>query len=79
MNREYNDVYGQVEHDYRDNDGQEEQAMEEAWVSHILANCNDIVKKYGVKFFLDHLPNHTKIAVSAYYRNLHSKTMGDPF
>lgn len=75
--RDFNDVYGQVEHDYRENEsGQNE---EEAWVSHTLANCNDIVQKYGVKFFLDHLPNHTKIAVSAYYRNLHNKMKGDPF
>lgn len=77
-NRDFNDVYGQVEQDYRENDGQEEQAMEEAWVSHILANCNDIVQKYGVKFFIDNLPTYTKVALSAHYRNLHTKDK-DPF
>lgn len=82
MNRDFNDVYGQVEYDYseqRGNDGQEEQAMEEAWVRHILANCNDIVQKYGISFFINNLPNYTKVALSAHYRNLHNKTNGDPF
>ena len=76
--RDFNDVYGQVEQDYRENDGQEEQAMEEAWISHILANCNDIVQKYGIKFFIDKLPTYTKVALSAHYRNLHTKDK-DPF
>lgn len=84
--KEFNDIYGQVELDYQDN--RQEQNEEEAWVMQTTASCNDMIKKYGVKFFLDSLPNHAKIAISVYYRNLQNNynknpnvviESGDPF
>ena len=77
--RDFNDVYGQVEYDYSEQrENESGQNEEEFWVVHTLSNCNDIVQKYGIKFFIDKLPTYTKVALSAHYRNLHTKDK-DPF
>lgn len=79
--KEFNDVYGQVELDYqayldyqRD---QAEEAQREAWVWATLSNVNDLIKEYGIRFFVEHLNNHSKIALSDYYRNM-QKDKGEP-
>lgn len=78
MSKEFNDVYGQVEQDYSEYVDYD-QEKEKVWTHSILTGANDIIKSQGAKWFLDNLPNHAKIAISAYYRQLHTKTMGDPF
>jgi hypothetical protein len=82
MAKEYNDVYGQVELDYQayldyERDSAQEEANE-AWVFATIGNANDVIKEYGVGFFVEHLNNMSKIALSDYYRKMKEKDKGEP-
>ncbi|MEN9917054.1 MAG: hypothetical protein RLY40_986 [Pseudomonadota bacterium] len=83
MAKEYNDVYGQVELDYQayldyERDSAQQEASE-AWVFTTIANANDVIKEYGVRFFVEHLNNMSKIALSDYYRKMADKKGEPPF
>lgn len=83
MSKEFNDVYGQVELDYQayldyERDSAQQEANE-AWVFTTIANANDVIKEYGVRFFVEHLNNMSKIALSDYYRKMADKKGEPPF
>lgn len=42
----------------------DEYVAEEAWVHGTTANVEEIIKKYGVDFFIDKLPRYSKIALT---------------
>jgi hypothetical protein len=44
----------------------EDYNAEEAWVYSITASVEEIIKKYGVEFFIDKLPRYSKIALIAW-------------
>lgn len=42
--------------------------LAEAWVYATLADVNDIIKTYGVEYFVTRLPRYSKIALISYWR-----------
>jgi hypothetical protein len=47
--------------------------LDERWVHFTLHSTDDIIKKYGIKYFVDNLSRYSKIALSDYYRKLQEK------
>jgi hypothetical protein len=39
---------------------------EEAYIYHTMNDVDDIIKRYGVKFFIENLPRYSKIAIIAF-------------
>lgn len=46
---------------------------DERWVMFALHSTDDIIKKYGINYFVDNLSRYSKIALSDYYRKLQEK------
>jgi hypothetical protein len=42
--------------------------LAEAWVYATMADVNDIIKQYGVAYFVEKLPRYSKIALISYWR-----------
>jgi hypothetical protein len=42
--------------------------LAEAWVYATMADVNDIIKQYGVSYFVEKLPRYSKIALISYWR-----------
>lgn len=77
MSRDYNDVYGQVEQDYMENNSGINE--EEAWVYHTIKDADYIIKRHGVKFFVEKLNSYSKIALSDYYKKMKPLTFDEVF
>jgi hypothetical protein len=50
---------------------------EERWVCFSLQSTNDIIKNYGINYFVENLSRYSKIALSDYYRKLIEKNDAD--
>jgi hypothetical protein len=50
---------------------------DERWVCFSLQSTDDIIKKYGINYFVDSLSRYSKIALSDYYRKMIEKTEGE--
>lgn len=44
----------------------EDYNAEEAFVYAVTANAEDIIKKYGIEYFIEKLPRYSKIAIMAW-------------
>lgn len=44
----------------------QEYNSEEAWIYSTTSNVEDIIKKYGIDFFIEKLPRYSKIALMAW-------------
>jgi hypothetical protein len=51
--------------------------LDERWVCFSLQSTDDIIKKYGINYFVENLSRYSKIALSDYYRKLIEKTEGE--
>ena len=48
-------------------------SAEEAWVYATVSNVDDIIKRYGVAFFVEKLPRYSKIALTNHYFDNYEK------
>ena len=46
---------------------------EEAWVYATVGNVEDLIKRYGVAFFVEKLPRYSKIALTNHYFHNYKK------
>jgi hypothetical protein len=44
--------------------------LEESWVHFGIHNADEVIKEYGVKFFVDNLDRENIIALCAYFRKI---------
>lgn len=48
---------------------QEMYNSEEGWVYSTMSDVDEIIKKYGVEFFMEKLPRYSKIALLSWRKN----------
>jgi hypothetical protein len=51
--------------------------LDERWVCFSLQSTDDIIKNYGINYFVENLNRYSKIALSDYYRKVIEKNDAD--